>query len=347
MSPLTEPLGAAEWRRQTIVSSAFAFGALAVQSGLLLAGSVVLARVLTPDAFGVFAMVVPFAVLASDFTNHSVQTILIQRATLSGDEVDGFFRLAVYGNGVVAIAMIGAGMLSSWFYGEPRVIGVTVVWAIVVFGLTITAFQEALLKRALRFPMVLSLQLAGAAVSVVVSIGAAYAGAGYWALPLQVFVMEAVRAVGVSWVSEWRPRWKPRGSVSIEPLRASWRGLVLNRAASWLNEQPDLLAVGRLGGASALGLYDTSRRWAWYPFVEPFFTTTHVAVASLSRMAADPTRFERFAIRAVMLMLTAWLAGNVMSIEGGVLTQLFSALIGSVVISVASTLIGWVLPGKN
>jgi len=54
-----------------------------------------------------------------------------------------------------------------------------------------------------------------------------------------------------------------------------------------------------------------------------------------------------FVINALMLMLTAWLVGNAMSIEGTGMTKLFWALLGSVVISIASTLIGWVMPGKD
>ena len=54
-----------------------------------------------------------------------------------------------------------------------------------------------------------------------------------------------------------------------------------------------------------------------------------------------------FVINALMLMLTAWLAGDAMSIEGGVMTQLFRALIASLVISVASTVIGWIMPGED
>ncbi len=54
-----------------------------------------------------------------------------------------------------------------------------------------------------------------------------------------------------------------------------------------------------------------------------------------------------FVINALMLMLTAWLAGNVMSIAGSGMSQFFTALIGSVVVSIASTVIGWIMPGKD
>jgi putative membrane protein len=54
-----------------------------------------------------------------------------------------------------------------------------------------------------------------------------------------------------------------------------------------------------------------------------------------------------FVINALMLMLTAWFAGNIMSIAGSGMSKLFTALIGSIVISIASTLIGWIMPGKD
>jgi len=54
-----------------------------------------------------------------------------------------------------------------------------------------------------------------------------------------------------------------------------------------------------------------------------------------------------FVINALMLMLTASLVGNAMSIEGSGIAYFFTALIGSIVISIASTVIGWIMPGKD
>ena len=87
-------------------------------------------------------------------------------------------------------------------------------------------------------------------------------------------------------------------------MRRLWRGLAGLRLATWVNEQPDLVAVARFGGAAVLGLYDTARRWSWYPFEQPFFALTEVAVASLSRVLGETARFNRLASRAILVMLT-------------------------------------------
>jgi len=52
-------------------------------------------------------------------------------------------------------------------------------------------------------------------------------------------------------------------------------------------------------------------------------------------------------INALMLMLTAGLVGNAMSIEGEGITKLGWAIVGSVVISIATMVIGWIMPDKD
>ncbi len=86
--------------------------------------------------------------------------------------------------------------------------------------------------------------------------------------------------------------------------------------------------------------------------VAVIFGLVNAFVRPVAKLLSLPIRIVTlgvftFVINALMLMLTDLLAGNVMSIEGDFLSQLFSALIGSVVISVASTVIGWIMPGKD
>jgi putative membrane protein len=91
---------------------------------------------------------------------------------------------------------------------------------------------------------------------------------------------------------------------------------------------------------------------ASFLIVAVIFGLVNVFVRPLVRLLSLPVTIITlglftFVINALMLMLTAWIAGNAMSIEGDGLTQLYWALIGSVVVSIAATLIGWIMPGKD
>lgn len=115
--------------------------------------------------------------------------------------------------------------------------------------------------------------------------------------------------------------------------------LLVTAAALWV---ATLLAPGIRIESSVTG----------FLLVAVVFGLVNAFVRPVARLLALPIRIMTlgiftFVINALMLMLTDWLAGNAMSIEGDGMTQLLWALVGSFVISVASTLIGWIVPGKD
>lgn len=86
--------------------------------------------------------------------------------------------------------------------------------------------------------------------------------------------------------------------------------------------------------------------------VAVIFGLVNALVRPVAKLLSLPVRIVTlggfiFVINALMLILTDWLAGDAMSIEGGFLMQLTRALAASVVVSVASTVIAWVVPGKD
>ena len=294
-----------ELRRRTILSGVVALAVRSAQAVLSLGAAIVLARLLSPADFGIFAMVVPLGVVATGIAAHGLQTTLLQRASLSDQDASTFFWMALRDNLGVAALMLAGGFALSWFYGEPRVIGVTAVWSALVGGLTLTSFQEALLKRQIRFPRVSVLQLVSLLLGIVAAVTAARRGAGYWALPLQLFVTEITRAIGIFLISGWRPGTSsPSARANAVEMQRSWRTLRGLALATWVAEQPDLVAVGRVGGAAGLGYYDVARRWSWYAFEEPFMALSDLAVASFSRVRTDEERFRSASSRGILTMLS-------------------------------------------
>lgn len=83
--------------------------------------------------------------------------------------------------------------------------------------------------------------------------------------------------------------------------------------------------------------------------VASVFGLVNTFVRPVARILSLPVRLLTlglfsFVINALMLMLTDRLAGDALSIDGGFLEQTLWALVASFVISVTSTLIGWVVP---
>lgn len=291
-------------RHDTIASGAAAVIARTLQALLFLGAAVILARLLTPEDFGVFAMIAPLGFIAGNVANQCVQTALLQGED-TPEGTGGFFRLIVRANIAIAVALVVGGLLLSRVYGEPRVIALAAAWAALLLLLVPATFQEAQLKRGLRFPAVMTVQISTLALGVAASLVAAGLGAGYWALAIQVFVMEAGRAVGIFILSDWRPPRAPRGrSEPVDRLWRAWIHLAGLRISTMLADVPGVVAVGWAEGATRLGHYDVARRWTDYPFGEPFAALTDVSIASVARVRGDAARFRWLIGRAVLVMLT-------------------------------------------
>jgi PST family polysaccharide transporter len=261
---------------------------------LFLGSAMILARVLAPSDFGVQAMVLPIAILANNVANLNLQSAVIQHESLDSAAADRLFGLAMRTNLVTAGAMALLAPLLAQLYDEPRVTGVALLWALTIYLTTLSAVQEALLKRQMLFGVVMKAQLAALVLSLIASISAALLGFGYWSLMIQVTVMELTRVVVIWFVCPWRPSRAaaPDSLGTVAGLRRYWRSLSTSRAVAWLGDQLDRIVVGSVGGSYAAGLYDSARRWAGFAFQELYLSLSDVAVGSLSRVRDDRARYR-------------------------------------------------------
>jgi O-antigen/teichoic acid export membrane protein len=290
---------------RTVRSGGFALTGRAAQVVLQLGSFLVLARILTPDDFGVIGMVLPFAILTNSIANIGLQTTIIHRETITHDDASALFWAAARINLLLAGGMALLGTLLASLFDEPRVTLVAVAWATIIYYASLGAVHEATLKRQLRFDIVLSLHFVWLAVGTAVGIVLALRGARHWSLVAQTAVLEVGRCTSVWIVCGWRPgRGRNAAPGTLRALRRYWRDLAVFRMLAWCGDHPDRIIVGHVGGAAVLGLYESARRWAWYPFIELFLSLSDVAVATLSRVREDTARYRA----AVLNGITAFLA---------------------------------------
>lgn len=120
-------------------------------------------------------------------------------------------------------------------------------------------------------------------------------------------------------------------------MRIIWR-LVINAIAVWVTAW--LLSGIKFEG----GFFDLL-------IVAAIFGIVNAVIRPVVRLLTLPINIATlglftFIINAVMLMITAGLSGA-LDIEGGVGTQILNALLGSLVISIISVILSWVLPDEK
>lgn len=294
-------------------------GARAARSGVVVAGGrvlqgivsltsvAILARLLSPSDFGVLAMVLPIALIVDMTINAGLHVAVMHEETLDDAQVSRLFWLGQRFNVVLLGAMALSAPLLARFYREPGVTAVALLWTLSLAFHGVGAFAESLLKRQLRFGILTIIDLTGMVLGFATSVTLAMLGFKRVALVMQLVVWTFTCCAGAYMATRWVP-YRPRRLHDPDPVvdRLVRYGTHFggSRAVYWLGRQADRIVVGYFSGAAVLGLYDSARRWSWYPFQELYLAITDVVVASLSRARHDAERFREYCRRG----FTAFLA---------------------------------------
>lgn len=275
-------------------------GGQAVKFALQLTSTVALARLLSPEDFGLFAMVLAvtgFAALLGDF---GLSNAAVQAEKISAEQRSNLFWISASVGAVLYLGFFFAAPLIEDFY---RVDGLEVVVRVMAVGFVLSALTSqftAHLTRALSFGRLalidISAQAAGLGVAVILAIN----GAGYWSLVGQQLAAAGTLFLLTATLSRWLP---------VLPRRAPMRPLLTFaansfgvQALSYVSGNVDSVALGRTSGPDALGLYDRAYQLFKIPVQQIAAPLTRVALPILSRQQSNRPAMSRYVVKAQLGM---------------------------------------------
>lgn len=216
----------------------------------------ILARLLGPEPVGVFAGVVAFVILVTLAADLGLGSYLIHRGRAARDEARQIVVIAFLSGlaGSVLVALLASFLQD--LYGEPQTREVALTISAMVLLSSLEGVAAAVVKTELRFRVFAVCQIAGEATALVVGVALAISGTGVWALVVSSLAAKVVTVI-LLWLlgGVGRPTWNRES-------RRIWRralrfGVVVagSGAVYAIALQGDNVLIGRLLGATALGLY--------------------------------------------------------------------------------------------
>jgi PST family polysaccharide transporter len=259
--------------------------------------TVVLARLLTPEDFGLVAMVTTFSLFLQNVGFNGFTEAVLQREEIDHGLASNLFWVNAGLSLLLAIGFAAVGPLLARFYGDPRVADLSATVAVTIFFTGLSVQHLALLTRAMRFSDIAFNDILARAVSVAVSIFLAQMGWGYWALAAGTVALPLATAAGAWVLCQWIPG-LPRRGVGTGPTVRFAMNTYGQFAMNYFTRNLDNLLVGWRFGSQPLGFY----KKAYDLFALPagqLSALTGVAVSTLSRLAGDPARHERYFLSAL------------------------------------------------
>jgi PST family polysaccharide transporter len=322
---------------------------------LSLGATAVMARLLSPQDYGLIGMVAVFTNFVAMFKDMGLSMATIQKSEINYDQISTLFWLNVALSVAVMAIAVALSPAVAWFYGDRRLLLITVVTSIgfVIGGLTVQ--HEALLRRQMKFFVLAAITLLSVIVGYVVGITFAWYGFRYWALVFSQLALVGFNTVAVWFVCRWRPGF-PKLRSGVRSMVTFGSNLTGFTTINYFSRNLDNLLIGRVWGAQQLGLYSKAYQLMMIPIDQINMPISSVAVPALSRLTDSPDRYRAAYLRmlekvaivtmpAVVLMIATsdWIVSIVLGPQWSAASRIFVLLgITGLFQPIANTT-GWLL----
>lgn len=257
--------------------------------------NIILARLLTPDAYGVVASITIITSFADIFTDAGFQKYVIQHEYSSNAELDDNANVAFTSNFTLSVFIY---ILIFLFknklavaVGNPDAANGLAVAALSVLCTSFSSIVIARFRRDLEFKPLFVVRLSSALVPLFVTVPLAIILRSYWAIVLGTFIQQLFIAIAVTVLSKYKPKFYFSQDIFIK--MASFSAWNLCESLSiWFAGQANIFIVARVLNSYYLGLYRTGM--TTINSYMALFTSaiTPVLFSSLSRCQSDNKQFE-------------------------------------------------------
>ncbi len=252
--------------------------------------TLILARLLAPEDFGVIAMASIVIGLIDVLLDLGVNITLIQNLDAQRDDYDTAWTVRLFQALLVAALVVLAAPLAAGYFRDERVIDVLRVLAIAIAVAGFENIGVISFQKALNFSKDYQFTIAKRMVGFLTTLAAAIVLRNYWALVLGTL---AGRSFGVGFsylIHPYRPK------ICLAKFRQIWRfsqWILVRGIVGYLDSEMDKLVVGRREDSDGLGSYALAAQIAAMPTTELLAPLSRVLFPAFVENLHNPERLKR------------------------------------------------------
>ncbi|MCC7549084.1 MAG: lipopolysaccharide biosynthesis protein [Burkholderiales bacterium] len=290
-------------KRRVVRGASFTFLGTALRVLLTIGSTAVLARLLTPEDYGLVGLASIVTELTAALTNVGLSAILIQRSRLARVQCDTVFWFSMALGGGISLVLVAGAPLFAQLLGDPRVAPLLRVLPIMFLLEQMTIIQHVTMMRLMMFDLDLRVQVTALLFRIGVSIGFAVYGWGPWALVAGSIGGKLFEIAYMWWAIPYLPRLRFQRSFMRSNLRASASILSLG-GVRYIMGNVDFMIVGRVFGATDLGHYQAAYTLSAELRNRLAGPLQKVLYPAYARVRDEPERFRR-GVRTSLKLLSA------------------------------------------
>lgn len=278
--------------------------------------SIVVARIVGPQAYGLIGMLAIFMALGQAFSELGLSAAIIQQKEVTKDDLKTLFIVNVAAGILVTGLACAVSPLVASFFKEPILAPLLCAQALTFLISSFGIVQQAIINREMKFRVNAQIEIASCITAGLVGISMAVLGFGVWSLVVSVLTRIATRVL-LLWIFG---SWRPSGRFSRSSFHKMWSyssrllySSLAHRAVTNLYS----VFIGRAYTAAALGLYTRAFSLQQIPVNMIGGVVQRVAFPLYSRNQDNPAELRRILRKQVrtVLMIVATGMGVLLAIS--------------------------------
>lgn len=226
--------------------------------------SILIARQLSPDDYGIIAMLTIFFSFCNAIVDSGFSTALIRKIDRTESDNSTVFYFNIVVGFITTIFLFLSAPLIAYFFDMPLLIPITRALSITVFIGSLGTVQQVLLITQIDFKTQAKISLTTTLLSGFLGLYGAYIGWGVWALVTQMITASLLRPLLLWGLVKWRPT-MPFSIESFKILFSFGSKLLASTLLELTYNNIYNLVIGKIFQASSLGYYSRAQQFAQFP----------------------------------------------------------------------------------
>jgi O-antigen/teichoic acid export membrane protein len=214
----------------------------------------IMARLLGPDEFGLYALALPTVALIALLADGGLGATLAREDESSELVWSSAFWALVFLGITLALGSAGFGLVLGYLAKQPRLYGIIGLLSLSLVFMTLSVVPAARLARRKHLGVGAACDLTANLIGAAVAVAMAWRGAGAWSLAAQYLVIYAVRAALLNCAAFHRPH----AVFSFKALQhhlASGGAMIAIRISDYAGRLVENFLINRMFGTTLLGSY--------------------------------------------------------------------------------------------
>lgn len=223
--------------------------------------SIVLARLLSPDDYGLLGIIAIFTAVCTALINGGFTNALIRKKEVTDNDYNTVFIINLVMSILMYVIIFICAPFIAHFFGRDELILLTRVSSLgMIFG-AFSLVQQTILTKQIDFKTQTKVSIISSVVSGILGIILAFGGCGVWSLVVQQLSGQIVRTILLWFFNHWFPNFHFSVSSFKELFGFGWKILVSGLLDTVWKEMNQVV-VGKFYSSATLGQYTRANQFS-------------------------------------------------------------------------------------